>query len=944
MSGTQAYGSALRSVLRAFWLVWLLLLAHSIASGASLLWGEPPVAVPVEVRLVGTTLVVPVDVVERFGGRFYADGAVTIVHLEGNEVQFEPGRAHALANGREVSLPLPPQMADDTLWVPLRTVAEHLLEARISYRMGDVHLVPWGSARLVVRDLAPSKPDLEQGDGKKQEPDPEPAGTAGSEPTLLPEPHVERAQTSESEPSIDLRQVPQAEQPVEPEPTVGPEDSREPEPPGEAEDGLSTDPHGEPALRDVPGGEPPEPGESEPPAEPERQAEPETRSEPDPEQELGSDELSAPEPNVEPGVEGQRTEEPAVPVTPAEHERVPDVSAPVGQAGALAQGAAARALQLVQVAQVGGGAMTRYVRLDAPVPPRLRVGLPADATPLPAIELPPVKPTALRAERMDWIEAQLTQGPGGREALHIKASKPFSYNTFLLTDPARLVIDLTGLDTGHAAEPLVVYGPNMQRVRLNQYEPYVVRLVIDLADAVGYAVEEGPEGEVTVILNHMLRSVRGKFDTVSGTVHLDVPRETEYRVLRLADPERLVVDLYDTTLAPDVVADLPAEGPVKNWRMQQFDPSTTRIVFEVERHLDIAALAQYDSLSFFIGHQVRGVGYAALPGIGLAVHLAGAQLPDASVMYLVEPDRLVIDLPGTVLADPLLDTVIDERPAWRIRTGQHPAMVRVVFDLVGAVEYEVLRLPNDQGLAVVMLPPSLAGRSVFLDPGHGGHDPGTMGRVLGLMEKDIVLDVALRLRELLEAAGATVHMSRVGDTFVEVNYRPVLARSAGADVFLSIHANAAPSGNDAGGTETFIYTRPNHPDNARFASAVHRHLVSAIGLTNRGIKQANFGVLRNSFIPSALVEIAFLSRSEEEALLNEAWFRQQVAQGLFNGLVAYFNEGASRAARLSPEERLRVEQGILEALRNDAFNYLPVGTESGGSGAGAVRVQPLIGG
>src|SRR5690606_1886752 len=166
VSGTQAYGSALRSVLRAFWLVWLLLLAHSIASGAALLWGEPPVAVPVEVSLVGTTLVVPVDVVARFGGRFYADGAVTIVHLEGNEVQFEPGRAHALANGREVSLPLPPQMADDTLWVPLRTVAEHLLEARISYRMGDVHLVPWGSARLVVRDLAPSKPDLEQGDGK----------------------------------------------------------------------------------------------------------------------------------------------------------------------------------------------------------------------------------------------------------------------------------------------------------------------------------------------------------------------------------------------------------------------------------------------------------------------------------------------------------------------------------------------------------------------------------------------------------------------------------------------------------------------------------------------------------------------------------------------------------------------------------------------------------
>lgn len=816
MFGTRAHGPASRSILRVLSFIGTFFLFVSIpVSSASLLWGNPPVDLGAELRLIGGTLMVPISIVQQFGGSVeLIDGRVT-VRLNGQLAYFDSGETVATVNGHAINLPQAAHEDAGALWVPLRTLAEHMLEARISYRQGNVHLVPWSSVSLVGLDLA-----------RNERPIPQP--TVGAQPA---------GQAIDKREAVAVQQEGQAEfegvvQPIS------------------VEVDSSYNVRSQPplALTTVPG-------------------------------------------------------------------------------------------------QVGGMPFTRYARLQTPTPPRLRLRLPGEGEPQPEIDLPPIKLTVLRAERLDWIEVGLRQGPAGRDAVHLSGSKPFTYTTFLLTDPARLVIDVTGLDTGHADEPLAVYGQNIQRVRLSQFSPNVVRVVIDLLDTVGYAVEEAPTGDaITVVLNHTLRSVRGHFDAFSGTVHLDVPQETEYRVLRLSDPERLVIDLLDTTLSPEVRTELPAEGPVWNWRIQQFDPTTTRLVFEIERHLDIAPLAQYENLTFHVGHQVRGIGYAALPDIGLAVHIAGAQLPDASVMYLVEPDRLVLDLPGTVLAGPLLDTVIDEQLAWRIRTGQHPEMVRVVLDLVGAVEYEVVRLPDDQGLAVVILPPTLTGRSVFLDPGHGGHDPGTMGRVLGLMEKDVVLDVALRLRTLLENAGAKVHMSRVGDTFVEVNYRPVLARNAGADVFLSIHANAAPSGNEAGGTETFIYIRPNHPENARFASAVHRHLVSVIGLANRGVKQANFGVLRNSFIPSALVEIAFLSRMEEEALLNEEWFRQQVAQGLFNGLVAYFNEGASRAARLSPEELRRVEQGIMEALGNDAFSYLPVGPEDGQRAAGAVRVQPLIGG
>lgn len=882
MLGTQPHDPECKPIRRAFLFVWIiLLLTSAAASGTTLLWGDPPVELPVKLRLEGTTPMVPVTLIDQFGGTVRTIDRVADVHVGGKSIRFEVGIARAVVNEREIGLPASPQADGDTLWVPLRTLAEHLLEARISYRKGDVHLVPWGAVTFGSPTVTASTVEMSESGsdgGSEYELEPEPEGAS--------EPADHNVDGPRSEPSEGTTLPPEI--PV-------------------ADDALS---------------------ESEEATE------------------IGPAHVSGQEAAI---AQAQKTENWSA---SAEDDKASDQDSgydPVVDAGPITAPVpdlvTAGTHHLASMPQHAGFSLTRYARLQSPTRPRLRLRLPTAAAMPREITLPPIKPTALRAERMDWVEARLGQGPGGRDAVHISASKPFTYNTFLLTDPARLVIDVTGLDTGHAAEPLAVYGSNIQRIRMNQFSPNVVRLVIDLQDTVGYAVEEGPTGdEITIVLNHMLRSVRGQFDTFSGTVQLDLPRETDYRVLRLADPERLVIDLLDTTLSPDVQADLPAEGPVWNWRIQQFDPSTTRLVFEIERHLDIAALTHYDNLTFHIGHQVRGIGYAAVPDVGLVVHIAGAQLPDASVMYLVEPDRLVVDLPGTVLADPLLDTVIDQQLAWRIRTGQHPDMVRVVFDLVGAVEYEVVRLPTDQGLAVVMLPPSLVGRSVFLDPGHGAHDPGTMGRILGLMEKDIVLDVALRLRALLEEAGAKVFMSRSDDTFVEVNHRPVMARKAGTDVFLSIHVNAAPSGNDAGGTETFIYTRPNHPDNARFASAVHRHLVSAIGLTNRGVKQANFGVLRNSFIPSALVEIAFLSRREEEELLNEEWFRQLAAQGLFNGLVAYFNEGASRAAHLEPNELRRVEQGIMEVLGNDGFSYLPVSTEQEDRTVGAVRVQPLIGG
>ena len=182
---------------------------------------------------------------------------------------------------------------------------------------------------------------------------------------------------------------------------------------------------------------------------------------------------------------------------------------------------------------------------------------------------------------------------------------------------------------------------------------------------------------------------------------------------------------------------------------------------------------------------------------------------------------------------------------------------------------------------------ALRGRTIVVDPGHGGHDPGAVGRRFNLTEKFVNLDTALRLTRLLEGAGARVILTRSTDVFITLGQRATRANNAGADIFVSIHANAHNNAN-VGGTETYYnsYFRP--ADSRRLAGLVQQELVRELGLRDIGVKTANFYVIRHTTIPSILVELAFLSNAREESLLNQASFRQRGAEAIFRGITRYF--------------------------------------------------------
>ena len=137
---------------------------------------------------------------------------------------------------------------------------------------------------------------------------------------------------------------------------------------------------------------------------------------------------------------------------------------------------------------------------------------------------------------------------------------------------------------------------------------------------------------------------------------------------------------------------------------------------------------------------------------------------------------------------------------------------------------------------------------IYIDPGHGGNDPGAIGPT-GLKEKDVNLDIAVNVGKILSQHGIDAILTRRGDSKVELADRVKMANDNNADCFISIHINSA-SNSTATGTETFAF--PNSVLGTKLAEAVQKALVNEINLADRGVKHKNFYVLKNTKMPDCL--------------------------------------------------------------------------------------------
>ncbi|MFM7361560.1 MAG: N-acetylmuramoyl-L-alanine amidase [Cyanobium sp.] len=293
-----------------------------------------------------------------------------------------------------------------------------------------------------------------------------------------------------------------------------------------------------------------------------------------------------------------------------------------------------------------------------------------------------------------------------------------------------------------------------------------------------------------------------------------------------------------------------------------------------------------------------------LPGAPMRVRTvpAGGALREVRIG---RPDssttRLVLEFqPGTRLDARQLRLVGTARNRWRMElSGVRPGSLLAVGegDLDAPAPF-ISRVPppraetspgfttSNRPLAADGLPVVPRGRfRVVIDPGHGGPDPGAVG-IGGLRETAVVLDFSLQVARLLQARGVQVLMTRTTEVDVDLPPRVALANSSGADVFVSLHANALSMERpDVNGIETFFFEGGR---SRSLAEAIQQQLMAiSPGTPDRGARPGRFFVIRRTVMPSALAEMGFVTGEIDAPQLADPEFRRRLAQAVAAGILNY---------------------------------------------------------
>jgi N-acetylmuramoyl-L-alanine amidase len=494
----------------------------------------------------------------------------------------------------------------------------------------------------------------------------------------------------------------------------------------------------------------------------------------------------------------------------------------------------------------------------------------------------------------------------------------------------------------------------------------------------------------------------GKLPRVTGIRHwstpdytrvaIDLEQDIKYDSQRIDQPNRIVFDLRDSKLSSALAGKTfdVDDGFLKKIRVAQFQPGKTRVVLEVDEFSDYNAFLLSNPSRLIIdihGRDAQGkrakdmhskearvngpsevtagnkVLAAKAPATAselepvfrvtaeskkseqrLAVSSISAPnitVPKKSIVQQADEAIDVVaklqppDVKPTGNAMPLASPVAPAKPLSQGTKGG-AAKGKHKSTPAGSEGREALPAANGDRSLIRAL--GLKIGRIVIDPGHGGHDAGTIGPN-GLEEKDLVLDVGRRLGKLLETRlGADVVYTRKDDTFVPLETRTAIANQEQADLFVSIHANSSRDP-DARGVETYylnftssrealdvaarenaiseesihelqdlvkkIALREKIDESREFATDVQRSLHSGLaakspGIRNRGVKKAPFIVLIGANMPSILAEISFVSNPGDERRLGTAEYRQRIAESLYRGIAKYVSglSGVKVASKL----------------------------------------------
>jgi len=508
----------------------------------------------------------------------------------------------------------------------------------------------------------------------------------------------------------------------------------------------------------------------------------------------------------------------------------------------------------------------------------------------------------------------INKGSTDKNKLILNSNNKLQYETIFLSDSNKLVIDIKDSklkmpNTLDIPGTILVDDENIEKVQYSQFshKPDITRVVITLKSTLKYNIVPTKDGTGIIVSfeGNLIKELIK--DTVDGKEGLVVQGagNGKMNIMKLKNPERLVIDLLDSTLDGTTFINYNYDlGFVKGVRVSQFSADNNyssadqivRIVLDIKDGISDPNIkidtyedkiviypekSFWENISYVTSDKDRILTIDNLIETDYTVQFD----PSTKKIEVTIPTEKVELNEGLVF---IKDGLVDE-----IEVKKDGIETKLFIKFRSSIEYTLLSNEIDSKISLLLKKDenlTNSDRLIVIDAGHGGKDPGALS-VTKKKEKDLNLNISLKLNDQLKSLGYNTIMTRSTDEFIDLYERARIANDNYADIFVSIHGNAHDNKSIAGiqvlycpATQSEQKEIDQHP----FAKIIMDELLKGTGAVDRGIIQRpKLVVLRETRMPSILVEVGFMSNAAEEKLIFNEGYQQKIIGSIIRGIEKY---------------------------------------------------------
>jgi len=496
----------------------------------------------------------------------------------------------------------------------------------------------------------------------------------------------------------------------------------------------------------------------------------------------------------------------------------------------------------------------------------------------------------------------------------IKLDKDIKPEFFKLDNPTRWVLDFPSSIYKPVKKSIDVNNELIKQIRLSQNDKNIVRLTIELNKDIEFEYRSIIENNFQIITlialdNSQVINIDDKkieehkeknylvslFDNKDNSIIVETSRKIDYLLSK--QDELYIIRLKETkNRIKNNKIKLSSEGMFESIDVNEEEDTVINIKTKNNSKLKLVKKDDFKIEIRIEKEEPINKDKSILVSIEnidntdkLGVYNENYKKFKYNIFTLDNPYRLVIDIIGDFEVYNLDYLTNNSKYVKKVRSGKlkDDLGVRIVLDIDKNVSYKhevnssnvlELSLFSDEKNTNI-----IKGRPlVVIDAGHGGNDPGAIGN--GVVEKEVTLKVSYYLKDLLLNNNFNVIMTRSDDSEILLKPRVNIANLNNADIFVSIHCNST-EGPGPMGIETYYRTEQS----STFAKFIHKNLINSLPTIDRGIRIRNFYVIKNTKMPSVLVEIGYLTNKIEASRLSTESYQRDIAKALLNGIKEYFN-------------------------------------------------------